>query len=90
VPQDTFWSNVWKNVEPAVTSTIEDVLLLLTLIGALTIVYGALVGLALLGYNSDRIDTLDTIHYWAVLPVVVVFAVSWVIRMLLHVFRKRQ
>ena len=44
---------------------------------------------AALGYNSQRIDRLETIHYWAYLVVFGMFMLDLVIRVMLHTFRRR-
>lgn len=53
---------------------------------ALFILLGALAGL---GYDPKRIETFETIHYWAYVVVFGLFMVDLIFRMLLHTFKKR-
>lgn len=89
VAGDSFWRTRWNNIEAPATAIIEDTLLFLILIAGVTIVYLALVGLALLGYNPERIEMFETIHYWAYLVIFTLFMLDLVVRMVLHTFRKK-
>jgi|HubBroStandDraft_6_1064221.scaffolds.fasta_scaffold01095_14 hypothetical protein len=76
-------------MEPAVGALIEDGLLLLLFVFVLTLVYIALGTLAALGYEPRRVETFETIHYWAYVVVLALFMLDLVFRVLLHTFRKR-
>jgi hypothetical protein len=88
-PPDGFWKRVWKNIEPAVGALVEDAILLVIFILVLSLAYLVLGILAGLGYPASRIETLETIHYYAYLVVFSTFMVDLVMRILLHTFRKR-
>lgn len=55
----------------------------------LTFVYLILGIMAWAGYNPQRIERLETIHYWAYLAVFGLFMFDLVLRVLLHAFRRR-
>lgn len=56
---------------------------------ALTFVYVLFGIMAWLGYNPQRIDRLESIHYWAYLSVFGLFMLDLVIRVALHTFKRR-
>jgi hypothetical protein len=56
---------------------------------ALTFVYVVFGIMAWMGYNPQRIDRLETIHYYAYLSVFGLFMIDLVIRVLLHIVGKR-
>jgi hypothetical protein len=72
--EPTIWEQRWKNIEPAALAIIEDTMLFLIFLGALTIVYVGLTALTWVGYDDERINLLETIHYDAYL---VVLGPSW-------------
>ena len=87
--EDSFWRRRWENIEPAAGALIEDGALLVIFVAVLTVVYLALGMLAGLGYAPERVERLETIHYWAYLAVFGLFMVDLVIRVLLHTLRKK-
>ena len=87
--ESSFWRQRWESIEPAACALIEDCMLCLIFLAALTIVFLGLSGLALLGYDPQRIDMFETIHYYAYLGVFSLFVVDLAIRVLLHTFKRK-
>jgi hypothetical protein len=64
-----FWRQRWENIEYVVGALVEDFIVFLVLIAGLSVAYLLLGILAALGYDSKRIETFESIHYWAYLAV---------------------
>jgi hypothetical protein len=60
-------------------------MLFLIFLFVLTVVYAGLAGLRLLGYDSQRIHTFETMHYWAYLVVLGLLLIDLIIRVTLYV-----
>jgi len=74
-PDMAFWRDtVWKqHTEGVAAIIVSDALKTLLALALLTVVYMGIRLLALMGYPANRIDVLETLHYWAVLPLILMF-----------------
>jgi hypothetical protein len=84
-----YWRERWNSVKPAADALIEDAMLFAIFALVLTFVYLVFGIMAWAGYNPQRIDRLETIHYFAYLSVFGLFMLDLVLRVMLHTFRKR-
>ena len=66
-PEGSFWAQIWKNVETPLAALVQDTILLLAALAALSILYLALGLIAGLGYDSQRIEVFETVHYYGYL-----------------------
>lgn len=89
IPHSSFWSRRWHNLEPPLGALIEDGILLLVFVFILIVAYLALGVLALFGYDPVRVDTFETIHYYAYLVVFATLMLDLIIQVLLHTVRKK-
>jgi hypothetical protein len=85
-----FWKQRWTNIEPVAAALIEDCMLFLLIIAILSITYYALGILAGLGYKQERVERIETIHYWAYLTVFTTMMADFVVRVTLHLFFGRR
>ena len=87
--EDSFGTRVWKGIELTVTAIVQDIFLFIVLIAGLVVAYLCLEILKLLGYNRERIDTLESLHYWAYVSTLGVFLLDLLWTIVLHTSRKR-
>jgi hypothetical protein len=88
-PAEGYWRQRWSSIEPAANALIEDAMLFAIFALVLTFVYIVFGIMAWAGYNPERVERFETIHYWAYLSVFGMFMFDLVLRVLLHTFRKR-
>jgi hypothetical protein len=80
---------VWEGIEPAVTAIIQDVIQFLFLFGALAIAYLVLELMASLGYPYGRVETMETMGYYAYLAALVIFLFDLLFKVGSHVLRRK-
>jgi hypothetical protein len=83
----SFWEERWENLKTPLGAFFEDIVLGLVTILGLSAIYLCLGLLAGLGYSAERIERLETIHYWIYLAVYAVLLLDLLIQMALHVIR---
>jgi hypothetical protein len=87
-PKTSYWVKRWKNIEKPASALIEDFMLFAILLAVLTLSFLGLGALAALGYPAQRVETFETLHYYAYLSVLTTFLIDMVSRIVIHVFRK--
>ena len=85
-----FLTELWTEIRPSVTALLGDLALFIVWLGALTLVFAGLRGLSALGYRQERIDLLETLHYYAYLPVYVLFLLDLILKVGLHIFSRKK
>jgi hypothetical protein len=81
-PESTFRAELWRDIRPSVLALPGDVALFFLWLAALTLVFVGLRGLSALGYRSERVELLETLHYYAYLPVFAMFLVDLIWKVL--------
>jgi hypothetical protein len=84
---DHFPKDVWEDIRPAARALAGDVAIFLMVIAALAIAYLGLRTLRVIGYDSTRLDTLETIHYYAYLVVFTMLLLDLIVKIGARVFK---
>jgi hypothetical protein len=85
-----WWPRRWKRIEPTVSLFVEDTAKFACGIFALAICYGLLRALEVMGYASERIEFLETAHYYALAAILVMFMVDLVLKIAGSLFTGRE
>ena len=85
-----WWERRWKRIEPTVSLFVEDTAKFACGILALAICYGLLRALEAMGYASERVEFLETAHYYAFAAVLVMFMLDLVLKIAGSLFTGRE
>jgi hypothetical protein len=88
-PKPTFKQKLWVSLEPMVLILLKDIALFFTVLAALLIGFAGIAGLRALGINQQRLDILETFHFWAYTATEILFLLDMVLKTVLELFRKR-
>ena len=88
-PKPTFRQKLWPPIEPVVLILLQDTILFLIVLAALFIVLAGIAGLKAFGMPQERLQILETVHFWAYTTVEVLFLMDMVLKIILEIFRKR-
>jgi hypothetical protein len=84
-----YWKQRWKGIEVPANALVEDSMLLCILLAGLTVAFLALGVMAGFGFNPERVELMETLHYWAYLACLVTFLADMLRTVLWHVFGKK-
>lgn len=83
-PKPTFKQKLWSTLEPLVLILLRDIVLFLIVLAALVVVYAGVAGMKALGMRPERVEVLETMHWYAYLSVSFTFLLDMVVRIVLH------
>ena len=83
----SFSARAWEGIELKARVLCGDILLFLIAIAGLTLVFMALQGLSVLGYPPERIEILETLHYWAYVVILASFVLDLLVKIFLAMLR---
>jgi len=88
-PKPKFKERLWARLEPIVLILLSDILLFLIVLAALVIAFTGISGLRALGMRPERLEILETLHWYAYLAVSTMFLIDMLFRTILELFRPR-
>jgi len=88
-PQPTFRQKLWPPIEPVVLILLRDIILFFIVLAALLVGFAGIAGLKAFGMPEQRLQILETMHFWAYTTVEVLFLLDMVLKTFLEIFRKR-
>lgn len=68
---------------------LRDILLFLIVLAALVVGYAGVAGLKALGMRPERVDLLETMHWYAYLAVAFIFLLDMVVRTVVQVLARK-
>jgi len=74
-------------MEPFVLILLGDILLFLMVFAALVVVYAGVAGMKALGMRPERVEVLETMHWYAYLAVAFEFLLDMVVKIIVQMFR---
>jgi hypothetical protein len=77
---NSWWAQRWKRVEGSVALLIEESAKFLAAVLVLALCFGVLRAFAALGYNAERIELLETIDYYAMAAIIIMFLLDLVLK----------
>jgi len=88
-PKPTFKQKLWSSLEPVVLILMRDIILFLIVLAALLVGFVGVAGLKALGMPPQRVEILETLHWYAYLAVASIFLLDMVFKTILEVVRKK-
>jgi hypothetical protein len=88
-PKPTFREKLWPPIEPVVLILVRDIILFFIVLAALLVVFVGIAGLKAFGMPQERLQILETLHFWAYTSVEVLFLLDMVLKTFLQIFAKR-
>jgi hypothetical protein len=88
-PKPTFRQKLWPPIEPVVLILLGDISLFFIVLAALLVGFAGIAGLKAFGMPQERLQILETMHFWAYTTVEVLFLVDMVLKIFLKIFLKR-
>jgi len=88
-PKPTFRQKLWSSLEPVLMILVRDIIFFLIVLAALVLGFVGVAGLKALGMPPERVQVLETMHFYAYLAVAFVFLVDMVGKIILEILRKR-
>ena len=86
--QRHFVIEIWHENRPIFKAVLTDVLLFVFVLAALVTCYLLLELIARSGYPHQRVEVLESLHYWAYLIAVSMFLMALLWKLFLHLFRR--
>jgi hypothetical protein len=84
-----YWEQRWKSIETPANALIEDAMLLCIVVAGLTVSFLALGVMAAFGYPSERVEIMETLHYWAYLACLLTFLADMLRKVIWHALGKK-
>jgi len=88
-PKPTFRQKLWPPIEPVVLILLRDIILFFIVLAALFVGFAGIAGLKAFGMSEQRLQILETGHFWAYTTVEVLFLLDMVLKIFLKIFIKR-
>ena len=88
-PKPTFKQQLWSSLEPVVLILLRDIILFLIVLAALIVGFVGVVGLKALGIPPQRVELLETLHWYAYFTVASIFLLDMVVKTILEIVRKK-
>jgi hypothetical protein len=88
-PKPTFRQKLWPPIEPVVLILLRDIILFFIVLAALLVGFAGIAGLKAFGMSEQRLQILETMHFWAYTTVEFLFLLDMVLKIFLQIFRKR-
>jgi hypothetical protein len=88
-PKHTFSQKLWPPIEPVVLILLRDIILFFIVLAALLVVFVGIEGLKAFGMSPERLQILETMHFWAYTTVEYLFLLDMVLKIFLQIFAKR-
>jgi hypothetical protein len=88
-PKLTFRQKLWPPIEPVVLILLRDIILFFIVLAALLVGFAGIAGLKAFGMPEDRLQILETAHFWAYTTVEIMFLLDMVLKTFLQIFIKR-
>ena len=88
-PKPTFRQKLWPPIEPVVLILLRDIILFFIVLAALLVGFAGIAGLKAFGMSEQRLQILETMHFWAYTTVEVLFLLDMVLKIFLQIFMKR-
>jgi hypothetical protein len=85
----TFKQKFWASLEPVVLILLKDIALFFIVLAALLIGFAGIESLRAFGMREERLEVLETVHFWAYTAVEILFLLDMVLKTVLELFRKR-
>jgi len=86
--QRHFIIEIWQENRPIFKAVLSDVLLFVFVLAALLTCFVLLELIARAGYPQERIQTLESLHYWAYLTAFSMFLLDLLWKLILYLFRR--
>jgi hypothetical protein len=84
----SFWRVVWKKAKAFTTAFTADLLkATLTLVG-LSVFYGFIRLMALMGYSEEKLQRFEEVHYWGSYVALAVLTFQFLIRLVMSAFKE--
>jgi hypothetical protein len=87
--QNKFREKLWTRLEPIVLILVSDVFLFLIVFAALVIAFTGISGLKALGMRPERLEILETLHWYAYLAVSILFSIDMLLKTILELLKAR-
>ena len=88
-PKPTFRQKLWASLEPVVLILLRDIILFFIVLAALLVGFAGIAGLKAFGMPQERLQILETMHFWAYTTVAILFLLDMVLKIFLQIFIKR-
>lgn len=79
---------VWEENRTVLKVLLGDLMLFLIVLLGLALCFLSLLGLKRIGYPSERVALLETIHFWAYVCVVLLFVTDLIAKLLIFSLRR--
>ena len=86
-PKPSFKQKLWSSLESAILILLRDIILFLIVLAALVVGYAGLGALKAFGMPPERLEILETLHFYAYLAVALIFFLDMVAKILLEIFK---
>lgn len=86
-----FAASTWADIRDRMIAIVGDACLFVLMLFVLFVVFLALHAMARFGYPKERLDTFETLHYWAYLAILSIFLLDLIAKTvvgLLHGIKK--
>ena len=88
-PKPTFREKLWLPIEPVVLILLRDIILFFIVLAALLVAFVGIAGLKAFGMSEQRLQILETMHFWAYTTVEFLFLFDMIMKIVLESFKKR-
>jgi hypothetical protein len=88
-PKPTFRQKLWPPIEPVVLILLRDIILFFIVLAAMLVVYVGTAGLKAFGMPEQRLQILETMHFWAYTTVEFLFLFDMIMKIVFEIFKKR-
>lgn len=89
LPKPTFKQKLWSSLEPVLIILLRDIILFLIVLAAMVVGLVGVAGLKALGMPPERVQVLETMHFYAYFAVAFVFLMDMVCKTILEILKKR-
>ncbi len=79
---------LWPPIEPVVLILLRDIILFFIVLAALLVGFAGIAGLKAFGMPQERLQILETIHFWAYTTVEMLFLFDMVFKTFAKIFMK--
>ena len=86
-PKPTFRQKLWPPIEPVVLILLRDIILFFIVLAAMLVAFVGIAGLKALGMPPERLQILETMHFWAYTTVAFLFLFDMIMKIVLKIFK---
>jgi len=90
VLKPTFKQKLWLQLEPVLIILLRDIILFFIVLSALLVGFVGIAGLRAFGMPPERLNILETMHWYAYIAVEFLFLFDMVLKIILEISRKKQ